>query len=72
MPSMPESISVWVRLHTDQLSDKDIVPSAADRLYTVNLEASHRQPIGQLSNRQGKFYVVTEPFCGSFHLGHLV
>ena len=58
-----EAVGVGMRVNADNLADENLValPLGADALHLRHFEAGHRQPMGQLVQRQGNVYILLEP-----------
>src|SRR4030067_657467 len=63
-----EVVGIGMRLNSNYLADKDILPLTADYLHPLDLSASHCQPASQLSHRQGNSYIFFKPLNRNFHL----
>ena len=62
-----QAVGVRVRLLGEHLGDHDAVKTAGHFLDALDLEADHRQPLGEFVGRPVKVNVLLQPVVGYFH-----
>ena len=62
-----QAVGVRVRLLGEHFGDHDAVKTAGHFLDALDLEADHRQPLGEFVGRPVKVNVLLQPVVGYFH-----